>query len=291
MDDIYYLSGSSDLPLKKKLIIKAALTGNISKKSDNPNVPISPEEIIEDVRKCYAAGATFFHLHARGEDGKPSCKKEIFEEIMSGIRKHCNDAVVCLTAGGRVFKTLEERSTVLELEEGLKPEFASLATGSFNFPKETSMNSPELIMKLATKMTSRNISPELEIFDTGMLNYAVYLARKNIIKPPLHFNLIFGLLGTSPARMIDICHMVQSLPDGSVWSAAGGGRFQLPVNLSAMVMGGHVRVGLEDNLYYDYEKTIPATNEMLVKRLVKLADEMGRPVAKPSEAREILGLK
>ena len=291
MDQGYELGGSSDLLLQKnKLIINAALTGNVPTKADVPNVPISPDEIISDARKCFAAGATFFHVHARGEDGKPSCKKELFEEIASGIRKHCPGSVICITAGGRIFKTFEERSAVLDLEGELKPEFASLTLGSINFPEDVSINSPNVIQSLAKAMLSKGIRPELEIFDTGMLNYSAYLTRKGFLKPPFHFNLFFGLLGTMPARMVDLCHLVQSLPQNSTWAAAGGGKFQLAVNTAAIIMGGHVRTGLEDNFYYDLEKQVPATNEMLVKRIANLAKALGRSVANTSEAREILGL-
>ncbi|MBU0528064.1 3-keto-5-aminohexanoate cleavage protein [Candidatus Micrarchaeota archaeon] len=275
---------------KNKLIIHSALTGNVPTKTEVPNIPITPDEIISDARKCFAAGATYFHIHARGEDGKPSCKKEIFEEIMSGVRKHCPGSVICITAGGRVFKTFEERSAILDLEGELKPEFASLTLGSINFPEDVSVNSPHVIQELAKTMLSKGIRPELEIFDTGMLNYAAYLTRKGILKSPFHFNLFFGLLGTMPARMVDLCHLVQSLPQNSTWAAAGGGKFQLSVNTAAILMGGHVRTGLEDNFYYDLEKKIPATNEALVGRIAKLATELGRPIANASETRAILKL-
>jgi uncharacterized protein (DUF849 family) len=286
----YELSGSSYLPLQEKLIINAALTGNIPLKSDAPYVPITPDEIVADARKCFAIGATFFHVHARDEDGAPTCRKEPFEEIIAGIRKHCPGAIICLTTSGRIFKTFEERSTVLNINHELKPEFASLTLGSMNFPNEASINPPCIVQKLADAMKSKGVRPELEIFDTGMVNYSLYLARKGFLKEPHHYVLFFGLLGTMPARMADICHLVQSLPQGSTWGAAGGGRFQLSVNLSAMIMGGHVRVGLEDNLYLDYEKTELATNEALVKRIVRLAGEIRRPIATAAEAREILGL-
>lgn len=288
---IYELGGSSDLPHRKKLIINVALTGNFSTKTANPNVPVTPEEIAQDAGKCYEAGATFFHLHAREDDGNPSCRKELFEEILSKVRKKCPEAVLCVTTSGRVFKTFEQRSAVLDIDGELKPDFASLSLGSMNFPTEESVNSPQMIEKLSGKMMQRGIRPELEVFETGMLNYGTFLFRKGHIKEPLYFNLFFGLLGTMPGRMVDICHQAQSLPEGSVWGAAGGGRFQLPVNLSAMLMGGHIRVGLEDNLYYDYEKTQLATNEGLVKRVARMANELGRPIATPAEAREILGLK
>ncbi|MDD5172246.1 MAG: 3-keto-5-aminohexanoate cleavage protein [Candidatus ainarchaeum sp.] len=288
--DVYGLFGTSDMPHMKKLIINVALTGNYSMKSVNPNVPYTPEEIAEDARRCFDAGASSFHIHAREEDGKPSCRKELFEEILAKVNDRCPGAIICVTTSGRVFKTFEQRSAVLGIGGDIKPDFASLSLGSMNFPTEPSINSPGMIEALAKKMLESGIRPELEAFETGMVNHAAYLLRKGILKGPLHMNLFFGLPGTMPGRMVDIVHQVSSLPPDSTWCAAGGGRFQLPVNTAAILMGGYVRVGLEDNLYYDNEKTVLATNDMLVKRVVRLANELGRPIAKPAEAREMLGL-
>lgn len=289
-ESIYDLRGSSGLPTRKKLIINAALTGNVPMKADNPNVPITPEEVAEDASRCFKAGATFFHLHIREEDGKPSCRKELFEETISKVRKRCPGAVVCVTTSGRIFKNFEERSAALNIEGELKPDFASLTLGSVNFPKETAVYPPDKIEQLAEIMAAKGIRPELEVFDTGMVNYAVHLAKKGKLKQPFYFNMFFGILGTMPGRMVDLCHLVHSLPRGSHWAAAGGGRFQLPVNTAAILMGGHVRVGLEDNIYYDFEKTTLATNEMLVKRVARIASEIGRPIASCSETRTMLGL-
>lgn len=290
VNDPYFLSGSSDLPLRRKLIINAAMTGNYSMKQQNPGVPYTPDEIAVEAAKCYAAGATFFHLHAREEDGSPSCRKELFEEMLSKVRKKCPHAVLCVTTSGRVFKTFEQRAAVLDIDGDVRPDFASLTLGSMNFPKEASINEPAMVERLAKRMAEKGIKAELEVFDTGMINYAVYLLRKGYLKNPCYFNLFFGLLGTTPGRVVDLVHQVSSLPPDACWGAAGGGRFQLPITTTALIMGGHVRIGLEDNLYYDYDKNEPATNEGLVRRVVRLAKELGRPVATPGEAREMLGL-
>jgi len=287
---IYHLHGSSDLPIRKKLIINAALSGNFSSKDSNPNVPYTPEEIASDARKCYALGASFFHIHVREDDGAPSCRKERFEETLSKIRKHCPKALLCATTSGRVHKTFEQRSAVLEIEGDGKPDFASLSLGSMNFPTEASINQPAMIERLAKKMAEKGIRPELEVFETGMINYAVYLSKKGHLTGPLYLNMFFGLLGTMPGRMADLVHQASSIPGGWVWGAAGGGRFQLPVNTASILMGGHVRVGLEDNLFYDYDKQVPATNPMLIERIVRIAKELGRPIATPEEAREMLGV-
>jgi len=288
--DVYELHGTSELPLRKKLIINVALTGNYSSKQANPNVPCEPDGIAADAARCYSAGATFFHIHARDAEQKPSCNPELFSEIISRVRKKCPDALLCATTSGRVFKTFEQRSAVLDIEGEGRPDFASLSLGSMNFPKEASVNSPQMIESLAKRMQERGIRPELEVFETGMIDYALYLLRKGWIRHPPYFTLFFGLLGTMPGRMVDIVHQVASMPAGSVWGAAGGGRFQLPVNTSAILMGGHVRVGLEDNLFMDYGKTELATNEALVKRVARIAGELGRPIASPKDARSILGV-
>lgn len=290
LGDVYELSGTSELPLRKKLIINVALTGNYSSKTENGSVPCTPDEIAKDICSCFEAGATFFHIHAREDDGKPSCRKELYEEIFLKARRKCPRAILCATTSGRVFKTFEQRSAVLDLEKEARPDFASLSLGSMNFPREASVNPPDMIERLAKRISGRGIRPELEVFETGMINYAIYLLRKGYLSDPPYFNLFFGLLGTMPGRMVDLVHQVASLPQGSCWGAAGGGRFQLPINTSAILMGGHVRVGLEDNLYMDYEKAVPATNEMLVKRIVRIAGELGRPIASPDDARSMLGL-
>ncbi len=282
--------GSTELPLRNKLIINVCLTGNVPQKTDNPHAPITPDEIASDAYKCFQEGATVFHIHPREDDGKPSCRRELFEEIIAKIRKKCPGAIICATTSGRMFRTFEERSTPLMLEGDLKPEFATLTLGSLNFPTVESINSPDMIQKLAKTMLEKGIRPELEVFETGMINYAAYLMSKKLISKPVYFNLFFGILGTMPARMADMCHLVNSLPEGSSWGAGGGGRFQFPVNVAAMLMGGHVRVGLEDNIYYDAEKTVLATNQSLVQRIAKLASALGRPIAKPAEARSLLGL-
>jgi 3-keto-5-aminohexanoate cleavage enzyme len=173
----------------------------------------------------------------------------------------------------------------------LRPEMASLTVGSMNFPKYASVNPPDTIKTLATLMAKNGILPELEIFEPGFINYALYLLRKGVLKEPLHFNLLLGSLGSVPAGLRDLTYLVDSLPPNSVWAATGIGRYQTQINLGAMLMGGHVRVGVEDSIYYHYPKKELATNESLVKRIVRMADEIGREVATPDEARGIIGLK
>lgn len=273
--------------LADKLIIKLAPTGMIPMKSDTAHVPITPKEIAEDTYKAYKLGASVVHVHARDAKGKPTYKKAIYQKIFSEIKKMCPDIILCASTSGRVHPQVEHRGEVLSLN----PEMASLTVGSLNFPKYASVNSPETIKILAKSMLDKGILPELEIFEPGFINTAKYLHRKNYFKYLLHFNLLLGSLGSIPADIRDLTYLVDSLPPLSTWSATGIGRFQTQINLAAILMGGHVRIGIEDSIYYNYPDKELATNEKLVARIVYIAKELGREIATPNEARQILGLK
>lgn len=272
------------------LIVNAALTGNVPAKRDNPAVPITPEEIAADACRCAQAGASIVHLHVRDEEGRPTHRPELFAEAIAGIREACPELIVCATTSGRADPTLEARAQVLDLDGNLKPELASLALGSFNFPQQASISEPETIRRLAERMLERGIVPELEVFDLGMVDYAKHLIEKRLLRPPFYFNLLLGSLGTLAATPFNLATLAMSLPEGSVWSAGGMGRFQLQVNSMAIVIGGHVRTGLEDSLFMDAGKTSPASNPALVERLVELARSVGREIASPAQARRLLGL-
>ncbi|MCW3974639.1 MAG: 3-keto-5-aminohexanoate cleavage protein, partial [Candidatus Bathyarchaeota archaeon] len=261
--------------------------GMIPTKNDTPYVPITPDEIAEDTHKVYELGVSVVHVHARDEQGKPTYKKEVYRKIISKIRKKCPDIIICASTSGRIHPQVEHRGEVLDLN----PEMASLTVGSLNFPKYASVNSLETIMTLASMMKEKEILPELEIFESGFINTAKYLAKKKFLNPPLHFTLLLGSLGSMPADLRDLAYLVDSLPPGSTWSATGIGRFQTQINVAAILMGGHIRVGIEDSIYYHYPKRDLATNEKLVKRIVNIAEILGRDIANPDEAREILGLK
>lgn len=272
-----------------KLIINAAITGMIPMKKDTPHVPISVDEIIKDAGVCIKAGASMIHIHARDDKGVPTYKKEIYEQMIRGIRKNNPDVIICASLSGRLQNTFEARSEVLELDGDVKPDMGSLTMGSLNFPEQASVNSPEMIQQLATKMLERGIIPELEIFESGAIGAVKVFILKGILKPPYYFNLLLGNVFTAPATMFDLTNMVQSLPSGVQWAAAGIGKFQQKMNFAAILMGGHVRVGLEDNIFYDAERTTLATNEMLISRIVRFSEEIKREVATPIEAREMLG--
>jgi uncharacterized protein (DUF849 family)/N-acetylglutamate synthase-like GNAT family acetyltransferase len=273
-----------------KLIINAALTGVVPTRRDSPHVPISVEEVIEDAVRCCDAGAAIVHVHARDAAGRPTYEPSLFAEIIEGIRRLRPELIICATTSGRRYGDYEQRSAVLELDGECKPDMASLTTGSLNFPDGPSVNAPDIVRRLAERMQERGVKPELEILELGMVNTANVLISKGIVQPPYYFNILLGSIHTAPATMLNLCAAVQSLPSASIWSATGLGRFQLKVNVAAVLMGGHVRVGLEDNLFYDTARAQLATNAGLVERLVRIASELERPAATPDEARETLGL-
>ena len=272
------------------LIVNAALTGMVPTKADTPHVPVTPTEIAADAARCVAAGASIVHLHARDESGAPTYRRDVYARIVEAVRFECPDVVVCVSTSGRTFKTFEERADVLDLEGDLRPEMASLTLGSLNFPKQASVNDPRMIRRLAERMAERGIVPELEIFDLGMVDYAVYLLERGILMPPLYANILLGNLGTLAATPFNLATVVGALPGQTTWAAAGIGRFQLAVNSLAIAMGGNVRVGLEDNIWFDEERTELADNASLVRRVVRISAATGRPPASAEDARRLIGL-
>lgn len=273
-----------------KLIINVAPTGMVPTTRDNANVPVTVNTIAEICAACRMAGGAIFHLHVRAPDESADYRAELYQETILAVRATTPDAIICVSTSGRHFKTFEQRSAVLGIEGRAKPEMASLTLGSMNFPKQASVNEPAMIRKLADAMNERGIVPELEVFDMGMLDYAKYLIERGVLREPFYFNLLLGSLGTISATPFNLATMVMSLPAGSIWAGAGIGSFQFFVNSLAVAMGGHVRVGLEDSLFYDKEKVRPATNPGLVERVAALACAMQREVATPDEARSIIGL-
>lgn len=280
----------AEAPRGQPLVINAALTGGVFRRRDTPHLPIAPREIVADAERCFRAGARVLHLHARDEAGEPTWEAEQYGRLIPEIRSRCEGVIVCATTTGRTFRAFRRRAAVLALEGAAKPDAASLTPGSMNFPRRASVNSPSTIRRLAQTLAARGIAAEVEVFEVGMINYAQYLERKGILRAPRYFNLILGSLGTMPARVRDLEYLVSSFPGGAAWMAAGIGRFQLPVNVAAILRGGHVRVGLEDNLHFDAARTVLATNEGLVGRLAEFAARAGRPLATPAEARRLLGL-
>lgn len=274
----------------KKLIVNLTPTGMIPTKEMTPFVPVSPREIIEDVLHCADLGISMVHLHARDSDGIPAYQKEIYAEIIHGIRSQIEDIVICVSTSGRTFKTFEERSDVLQLQDELKPDMASLTLGSLNFNKIESISSPSMIMRLAECMQERGIKPELEVFDLGMVNFAQYLIGKGLLEPPYYFNIILGNTSSAQAKLSHINLIVSELPENSFWSLGGIGNYQLNVNALGSIFADGIRIGLEDNIWFDEARTIKATNPMLLERILKIADTLGRSVATPDEVRKMLCL-
>ncbi|MBY5956851.1 3-keto-5-aminohexanoate cleavage protein [Membranicola marinus] len=275
-------------------IINFTPTGMVPTKDHSVHVPIAPQEIIDEVLEAREYGISIVHLHARDAEGKPTWKKEIYQEIIEGIRKeegsHHEALIICVSASGRNWPDFERRSECMDLNGGCKPDMASLTLSSLNFTSGPSTNSPEMIQKLATKMLRNGIKPELEVFDPGMINYAKYLHKKGIIKPPFYFNIILGNIASSQAGLLDVGYLLSQLPPQSYWSLGGIGASQLKMNTTGLVHGGGVRVGLEDNLYYDAQGTQLATNIQLLKRITEIGRLLGSEPYSPGEARKILGL-
>lgn len=260
-------------------------TGMVPTREDSPHVPIDAQEIADQVLECAEEGITSVHLHARNHEGEPAWERDYYAEIISRIRPHNSDLVVCVTTSGRVESNMDRRADVLELDGDVTPDMASLTLSSMNFAKSASVNAPEDVGFLASRMLERGIKPELEIFDSGMVNYANYLADKGVLKAPFVANLLLGGVASAQASPLDLASLTSRLPEGTTWLVAGIGLAQLPSNVMGLAAGGGVRVGLEDNLYYDNSKTRLATNLELVKRITRIGGEMGRSVMSPNEFR------
>jgi 3-keto-5-aminohexanoate cleavage enzyme len=268
-------------------IITVAITGSVPKKIDNPTIPITVSEQIESTRMCYDAGASLVHLHVRNEDESPSSDVNKFKELLAGIKESCPNMIIQFSTGGRG-RSHEERGQMLYL----KPDMASLATGSVNFPTSIYENPPSLINDLAHSMLNNSIKPEVEIFDLAMLYNAFELVKSGLLIEPVHVQFVFGVKNALPAKKeilkFQINELKKYLPQ-STWTAAGLGKSQLIVNEWSLELGGHCRTGLEDNIKYDKTR-LANGNEELVERLALLSKKFNRPVATPLEARELLGL-
>lgn len=253
------------------LVVNLAPTGVVPTKKDNLRVPITPAEIAADVIACRKLGVSSAHLHARDESGLQTHKAGYYADIIGRIRSEAPDLVLCVTCSGRTAPEFSQRSEVLDLKGDLRPDMASLTLGSLNFARSASVNSPDMIKDLALKMLDNGIKPELEVFDVGMVNFANYLIEKDILRPPFYFNILLGNVSSAQASLLHVSTILASLPPGALWSLAGFGADQLRMNALAIAMGGGVRVGLEDNLWMDSDRTTPASNSLLVSRVNELA--------------------
>jgi len=273
------------------LCINLALTGVIPTKVMTPHVPVSVSEIIEDIHECWEIGITMVHVHARDPlTGVPTYRSEIYSDIITGVRKFAPELVICVSLSGRSFNSFEQRSEPLLLEGYAKPDMGSLTLSSLNFNNQASINEPEMIKALAEMMKTKRIAPELEAFDAGMINYAHYLAKKNLITPPFYFNLLLGNIACAQPDLLHAGIMIRDLPPNSYWSMTGIGQFQFKMNAIAIAMGGGVRVGLEDNIWFDSGRTKLARNADLLRRVHKFAEDCERSLMKSAELRRKLSL-
>ncbi len=274
--------------MNEPCIITVAITGAVPRKKDNPAVPVVPSEQIESTQEAYEAGASLVHIHVRNADQSPGSDPEKFREIQAGVKKHCPGMIIQFSTGGRG-RGLEQRGAMLDL----RPDMASLATGSVNFPTSIYENPPAFVEELAARMLEFDIKPEVEIFDVAMLYNAVALVRKGLLKTPVHVQFVLGIPNALPARrkLLDflIAESRELLPD-STWTAAGIGRHQFEVNQWCLELGGHCRTGLEDNIKYDRDR-LARSNAELVSKIVDVIGQYGRHPASPEQARKLLGLE
>ena len=268
----------------EKLIITVALTGNVPTKQMNPNVPVTLDEIAADVRRCADAGAVLFHVHARDAQHQPTLELSAYKKNVLKIKEIAPEVIIQLSTGGRAGKDWEMRTNPIRL----LPEMGSFTTGSNNLPGIVYENSPQFIEYLARVFQETDVNPEIEVFETGMIKNAMYLQNKGLIRPPLHFDFVLGAPGAMPGTVKNLQFLSETIPPGSTWTVAGIGKAEIFLSTAAIVMGGHVRVGLEDNL--SMPDGSQASNPLLVEKIVRIAREVGREIATPDEARSILSL-
>lgn len=270
----------------EKLIITAAISGAEVTKEMNPAVPYTIEEFVREAGLAHEAGASIIHLHVRYDDGTPTQDKERFRVVMEAIKAKYPEVIIQPSTGGAVGMSDDERLQPTELN----PEMATLDCGTLNFGgDDVFMNTENTIKYFGEKMIERGIKPELEVFDKSMIDMALRLGKKGYIKSPMHFDLVMGVNGGISGELRDFVFLRGSLPADATYTVAGVGRYEFPLAAAAIVDGGHVRVGLEDNVYIS-KGVLAKSNGELVEKVVRLAKEFGREIATPAEARQILGL-
>jgi len=274
--------------MAQPVIITVAITGAVPKKKDNPAVPVTPAEQVESTHEAFEAGASLVHIHVRNPDESSGSDPELFGRVQEGVRKHCPGMIVQFSTGGRG-RDQKQRGAMLHL----KPDMASLATGSVNFPAQVYENPPDFVEGLAKTMLEYGIKPEIEVFDLAMLYNAANLVKKGLLNDPPHVQFVMGVPNAMPARRSIFDFLRSEIEDvlpNATWVAAGVGRAQWEVNQWCLETGGHCRTGLEDNLKITPDR-LAASNAELVKKIADNCERFGRRVAKPAEARDILGLR
>jgi 3-keto-5-aminohexanoate cleavage enzyme len=272
---------------KDAVIISAATTGSWPRKAQNPNLPTTPEEIAAAAVAAGEAGAAIVHIHVRDDNETVTCDPARYARARDLIEAAGSNVVVNMSTGGGAGTTTDEERMA---PVALAPEIASFDCGSLNFGERVFINSPAFLHELATRMKQYGVKPEIECFEPGHVWNALRLIDEGMLEPPFWFQFVLGVRGGSPPEPKQLQHLVDMLPPGAHWSVCGIGRAQWPLGVMAMAMGGHVRTGLEDNIWYR-KGELAASNAQLVARLVRIAEELGRPLATPDDVRALLGLR
>ncbi len=273
--------------MTKPCIITVAITGALPTKKETPAVPVTPTEQIESTVEAFEAGASLVHIHVRNEDQTPGSDPDKYHAVQEGVEKHCPGMIIQFSTGGRG-RDQDQRGGMLHH----RPDMASLATGSVNFPSNIYENPPDFVEALASKMLEFDVKPEIEVFDVAMLYNAANLVKKGLLKAPVHLQFVLGIPNALPARRSLLEFLIKEREEvlpGSTWGAAGIARHQFDVNQWCLELGGHCRTGLEDNIKFDRDR-LAVSNAELVTKIVDVAGDYGRRAATPKEAREILGL-
>lgn len=271
------------------VVITAALVGAETTREQTPHLPISPEEIAQEAKRCWEAGAAMVHLHVREPDGTPSQSAELFGQTIARIRELAPGLICQTSTGGAVGMSVDERTQPLTLQGVQKPEMATLTPGTVNFGDDVFWNPRPLVRDIARRIRAAGIVPEVEVFDAGMIDEANALHKEGLISYPAHFDFVLGVPGALAAKEAAVDFLLSQLPEGATWSIAGVGRHELPMAELALAKGGHVRVGLEDNIFLSKGVLAMGSYE-LVAQVAALAEERGRRLATPDEARQLLRL-
>lgn len=271
----------------EKLIITAAITGAELSKTKVPALPVTPEEQAQAAKECIEAGASVIHIHVRDDHGNPSQELSHFKRTVEAIRKACPiQPIIQFSTGGAVGEPMDRRIASLTL----RPEMASFNTGTINFGEDIFVNTFAEMRTLAGSFRKHDVVPEYELYDAGHVDNLKKLIKEGVIKPPYHCQFVLGVPGALSGEIQSLVFLVQNLPADSSWAVAGVGRYELPLSAHAIAMGGHVRVGLEDNVYYSKGR-LAKSNAELVARVKRLSEELGREVASPNEARSMMGIR
>jgi len=276
--------------MTRKVIITVAPTGSIPTRKDNPNLPITAEEIADETRRAYEAGASVVHLHARDpETGKPTSDVEVFRRCLTAIREACPIITQVTTGGGATTLGLSPEERLMPVKE-LRPDSASLNAGSMNFGRSLFQNTPDVIELYAQRMKTLKVMPEFEVYDLSMIqNVDYWVRRAGILDPPYQFSLVLGVMGGIPPTFKNLLALQESLHTGDTWQVIGIGRHQIPMGVMGVLLGGNLRVGFEDNVYLS-KGVLAKSNADLVEKAARIIRELGFAIASVDEARAILPL-